>query len=129
MRVHLETVAEIAAVIPPFKDLFLATYADVDVIRHVSVFVSTWTRRHVLTCLLIYIQLSKVIKQARSDDSGKVKIHIIDSLPTIEGVPTIDHKLPKHHSRSTLMSRVLGHTTVAYHCTASGKPLMPARYS
>ena len=94
---HLETVAEIAAVIPPFKDLFLATYADVDVIRHVSVFVSTWTRRHVLMCLLIYIQLSKVIKQARSDDSGKVKIHIIDSLPTIEGVPTIDHKLPKHH--------------------------------
>ena len=52
---HLETVAEIAAVIPPFKDLLLATRADVDVIRHVSVFVSTWTKHHVLTYLLIHI--------------------------------------------------------------------------
>ena len=54
-RMHLETVAEIAAVIPPFKDLFLATYADVDVIRHVSVFVSTCTKLHVLTYLSIHI--------------------------------------------------------------------------
>ena len=52
---HLETVAEIAAVIPPFKDLFLATYADVDIIRHVSVFVSTCTKLHVLTYLSIHI--------------------------------------------------------------------------
>ena len=32
---HLETVTEIAAVITPFKDLFNATHADVDVIGHI----------------------------------------------------------------------------------------------
>ena len=45
---HLETVTEIAAVITPFKDLFNATHADVDVIGHISVFVSTWIMYHVL---------------------------------------------------------------------------------
>ena len=52
---HLKTVTEIAAVISPFKDLFNATGADVDVIRQVSVYVSTWTTYNVLMPPLTHI--------------------------------------------------------------------------
>ena len=52
-----------------------------------------------MLCILLYpltgTQLNKVIKQARSGDSGKVKTQILDHLPTIEDVPKVDHNLAK----------------------------------
>lgn len=81
--------------LPQLRLLVLGTDGDLDVIRHVSIFVSTLFSFS--TALSThFMQLEKVIKQCRSDDAGKVKAMILKLIPNVNDIPAIDDDLLKH---------------------------------
>ena len=81
--------------LPQLRLLVLGTDGDLDVIRHVSIFVSTLFSFS--TALSThFMQLEKVIKQCRSDDAGKVKAMILKLIPNVNNIPAIDNDLSKH---------------------------------
>ena len=78
--------------LPQLRLLVLGTDGDLDVIRHVSIFVSTLFSFS--TALSThFMQLEKVIKQCRSDDAGKVKAKILKLIPNVNDIPAIDNDL------------------------------------
>ena len=81
--------------LPQLRLLVLGTDGALDVIRHVSIFVSTLFSFS--TALSThFMQLEKVIKQCRSDDAGKVKAMILKLIPNVNDIPAIDDDLLKH---------------------------------
>ena len=71
------------------------TQGSLEVLQHVSVYVSTLSSFS--AALSTHSpQLEKIIKQARSDDGGKVKGMILKLIPKVKDIPAIDDDLPKH---------------------------------
>ena len=80
--------------LPALGSLVVETQGSLDVLRHVSVFVSTLSSFSAVRSTH-FTQLEKVIKQSQSDDGGKVKGIILKLIPNVKDIPTIDDDLPK----------------------------------
>ena len=86
---------DIEEALPQLQSLVLGTQGNLNVIWHVSIFVST-PSSFSTTLSTHFMQLEKVIKQCRSDDAGKVKAMILKLIPNVNDIPAIDNDLSKH---------------------------------
>ena len=81
--------------LPALESLVVETQGSSDVLRHISVFVSTLSSFSAVRSTH-FTQLEKVIKQSQLDDGGKVKGIILKLIPNVKDIPAIDDDLPKH---------------------------------